>query len=91
MDLADPHEDLAPLFDLIVAHVPRAGGRGARRTSRPQLLAVLIETDPFLGRLLTGRVDVGQLDARHGDPRAGAATARRSSAAGSPSCWPSAA
>ena len=28
-------------------------------TSRSAILAVLIESDPFLGRLLTGRVDAG--------------------------------
>ena len=60
VDLKDEHVDLAPLYDLIVQHVPppeaeaRAGEPGA-------VLAVLIESDPFLGRLLTGRVDAGKL------------------------------
>jgi len=59
-DLKHEHVDLAPLYDLIVQHVPppeaeaRAGEPGA-------VLAVLIESDPFLGRLLTGRVDAGKL------------------------------
>jgi GTP-binding protein len=60
VDMKDEHVDLAPLYDLIVQHVPppeaeaRAGEPGA-------VLAVLIESDPFLGRLLTGRVDAGRL------------------------------
>jgi len=59
-DLKHEHVDLAPLYDLVVQHVPppeaeaRAGEPGA-------VLAVLIESDPFLGRLLTGRVDAGKL------------------------------
>jgi GTP-binding protein len=59
-DLKHEHVDLAPLYDLVVQHVPppaaeaRAGEPGA-------VLAVLIESDPFLGRLLTGRVDAGRL------------------------------
>ena len=60
VDMNDPQESLAPLYDLIVEHVPepsaiaRAGEPGA-------VLAVLIESDPFLGRLLTGRVNAGKL------------------------------
>src|SRR5579872_111064 len=59
-DMADPRESLAPLFDLIVAHV--APPAAAAHTAEPaRLLAVLIEADPFLGRLLTGRVESGRL------------------------------
>jgi len=59
-DMADPHESLAPLFDQIVEHVtpPAAAARAAEPA---RLLAVLIEADPFLGRLLTGRVESGRL------------------------------
>jgi GTP-binding protein len=59
VDLAkDEKKDLAPLFDLIVEHVPPP--RAEARTAEPfQLLSVLIENDPFLGRLLTGRVEAG--------------------------------
>jgi len=48
------------LFDKIVEHVP-APAAEARTDEPAQLLAVLIEADPFLGRLLTGRVESGRL------------------------------
>ncbi len=59
-DMADARKDLAPLFDKIVEHVP-APAAEARAGDPAQLLAVLIEADPFLGRLLTGRVESGKL------------------------------
>ncbi|MGI8841001.1 MAG: translational GTPase TypA [Caulobacteraceae bacterium] len=59
-DMADPRAGLAPLFDKIVEHVP-APAAEARAGDPAQLLAVLIEADPFLGRLLTGRVESGRL------------------------------
>ena len=59
-DMADEHKDLAPLFDKIVEHVP-APAAEARVGDPAQLLAVLVESDPFLGRLLTGRVESGRL------------------------------
>ena len=59
-DLADAHESLAPLFETIVAHVtPPAQAAHAAEPAR--LLAVLIEADPYLGRLLTGRIESGRL------------------------------
>ncbi|MEO8813042.1 MAG: translational GTPase TypA [Caulobacteraceae bacterium] len=60
VDMADERGGLAPLFDMIVAHVP-APKAEARAADPAQLLAVLIEADPFLGRLLTGRVESGKL------------------------------
>jgi GTP-binding protein len=58
--LDDPHETLGPLFDKIVEHVPEP--KATNRAAEPAaILAVLIESDPFLGRLLTGRVDSGTL------------------------------
>src|SRR6185312_7886039 len=59
-DMADARESLAPLFDLIVAHVAEPAA-AARAAEPARLLAVLIEADPFLGRLLTGRVESGRL------------------------------
>jgi GTP-binding protein len=60
VDLAkDEKKDLAPLFDMIVEHVP-APDAEARVEEPFQLLSVLIENDPFLGRLLTGRVEAGR-------------------------------
>ena len=60
VDMADARTGLAPLFDRIVEHVP-APAAEARADAPAQLLAVLIEADPFLGRLLTGRVESGRL------------------------------
>ncbi|WP_333808124.1 translational GTPase TypA, partial [Phenylobacterium sp.] len=59
LDMARPNADLAPLFDLIVRHVPAPAA--SQRTEAPfRILSVLIENDPFLGRLLTGRIDSGK-------------------------------
>ena len=60
VDMKDPQESLAPLYDLIVEHVPPPAAE-ARHDQPAAVLAVLIESDPFLGRLLTGRVDAGVL------------------------------
>jgi GTP-binding protein len=58
-DMDDERKDLGPLFDKIVEHVP-APAAEANIDKPAQLLAVLIESDPFLGRLLTGRVESGR-------------------------------
>jgi GTP-binding protein len=59
MDMNKPNDTLAPLFDLIVEHVPEP--KAVKRTEEPfQILSVLIESDPFLGRLLTGRIEAGK-------------------------------
>ena len=51
-----PQDDMAPLCDLIVRHVPAPkvdpGGPF-------QLLATTLEADPYLGRVLTGRIASG--------------------------------
>jgi GTP-binding protein len=59
-ELGDPRENLAPLFELIVRHVA-APAAAARADEPARLLAVLIEADPFLGRVLTGRIESGRL------------------------------
>jgi GTP-binding protein len=59
LDMKDEQKDLGPLFDKIVEHIP-APAAEARVAEPAQLLAVLIESDPFLGRLLTGRVESGR-------------------------------
>jgi GTP-binding protein len=59
VDLKDEKKDLGPLFDKIVEHVP-APAAEAHVDKPAQLLSVLIESDPFLGRLLTGRVESGR-------------------------------
>jgi GTP-binding protein len=60
VDMNDERKDLGPLFDMIVEHVPPPQAE-ANIDKPAQLLAVLIESDPFLGRLLTGRVESGRL------------------------------
>jgi GTP-binding protein len=51
--------DLTPLFDAIVDHVPApdANPEGPFR-----MIGVLLDRDPFLGRILTGRIESGRLD-----------------------------
>jgi GTP-binding protein len=61
-DLAAPRESLAPLFDTIVAHVPDPEPI-ARRAAPFAMLATILEYDPFLGRLLTGRIESGRAQA----------------------------
>jgi GTP-binding protein len=59
VNMGEPQESLAPIFDKIVEHVPAP--KAEQRVDEPaQVLSVLIENDPFLGRLLTGRVESGR-------------------------------
>ena len=51
-----PREDLSPLFELIVRHVePPVGDKDAPFS----MLATTLEADPYLGRVLTGRILTG--------------------------------
>jgi GTP-binding protein len=55
-ELEDPRENLNPLLDLVIEHVeaPQVD------TEAPfSMLVTLLEADPFLGRILTGRVMSG--------------------------------
>jgi GTP-binding protein len=61
-DLDDPREGMAPLFDLILRHVPPPK---VKPNAPFSMLVSLIERDPFLGRLLTGRILAGSV--RPGD------------------------
>src|SRR3954463_270713 len=60
-DLAEPRRDLSPLFELIVAHVPppRLGSEGADENAPFAMLATTLDYDPYLGRVLTGRIHSG--------------------------------
>ncbi|MEO1468570.1 MAG: GTP-binding protein, partial [Pseudomonadota bacterium] len=59
-DLGDARENLAPLFDLVVEHVPAP--RVAANVDQPfRMLATTVEADNFLGRMLTGRVEAGRV------------------------------
>jgi len=60
VNMGEPQESLAPIYDKIVEHVP-APSAEARKDEPAQFLAVLVENDPFLGRILTGRLDAGKL------------------------------
>ena len=58
--LDGPRENLEALFKLILAHVPAPAQTG-RRAEPFQMLATTLGADPFLGRILTGRVEAGIL------------------------------
>jgi len=51
--------DLTPLFEAIVSHVPSPG---LNPDGEFKMLATLLDRDPFLGRILTGRIESGRLD-----------------------------
>jgi GTP-binding protein len=55
-DLADEHKSLAPLFDLIVAHVPPPQ---ADPDAPFSMLATTLDYDPYVGRVLTGLIHSG--------------------------------
>jgi GTP-binding protein len=55
--LEGPKESMAPLFDLVIRHVaPPATDEGPFR-----LLGTIIEANPYLGRLVTGRIRSGSV------------------------------
>ena len=66
-----PKENMAPLFDLVLEHVepPKVGAGGFR------MLGTLLEANPYLGRIITGRIFAGSIKTnapvkvldRHGD------------------------
>ena len=59
-----PRQDLSALFDLVLRHVPVP--RQAAAADHPfRMLATTLGADPFIGRILTGRVESGRL--RMGD------------------------
>jgi GTP-binding protein len=62
MSLDEDRENLAPLFEAIIKHVPAP--ESARRRDEPfRMLVTMLDSDPFLGRILTGRVESGRLTA----------------------------
>jgi GTP-binding protein len=59
-ELDGPRKDLSALFDLIVRHVPPP--RVLTRVDEPfRMLATTLSADPYIGRILTGRVESGRL------------------------------
>ena len=61
-ELDGPREDMSALFDLVVKHVP-APAQVAARAEPFRMLATTLSADPYLGRILTGRVESGTLKA----------------------------
>ncbi|MCC5988717.1 MAG: translational GTPase TypA [Pararhodobacter sp.] len=59
-ELDGPRKDMAALFDMILQHVP-APAQVARADEPFRMLATTLSADPFLGRILTGRVESGRL------------------------------
>ena len=57
-ELDGPRKDLHALFDLILEHVP-APKQVERRGEPFSMLATTLGSDPFLGRILTGRIESG--------------------------------
>jgi len=62
MELDGPRKDLTALFDLIIDHVP-APTQIAAKDEPFKMLATTLGSDPFIGRILTGRVEAGTLKA----------------------------
>ena len=59
-DLNGPRKDLSALFNLIVNHVPAP--KQQKHADEPfSMLATTLGSDPFVGRILTGRVESGRL------------------------------
>ena len=56
-DPKGPKKDLVPLFELVVAHVPPP----TVEEGPFRLLATTLEADPYLGRILTGRISSGSI------------------------------
>ncbi len=60
VSLEAEHKDMGPLFDLIVRHVPPP----TVEADQPfRMLTTTLEADPFLGRVLTGRIHSGTVKA----------------------------
>ena len=55
-DLDNERKDLVPLFDLILRHVPPPVADAAAPFA---MLVTTLENDPYLGRVLTGRIHSG--------------------------------
>ncbi len=55
-DLAEEKKDLTPMLELILQHVAEPE---VDKDAPFAMLATLLESDPFLGRILTGRVESG--------------------------------
>jgi GTP-binding protein len=59
-DLDGPRENMNALFELVLSHVP-APKQIAAAAEPFRMLATTLSADPFMGRILTGRVESGTL------------------------------
>jgi len=60
LELDGPRKNLDALFDMIISHVPTP--RQLKDADKPfRMLATTLSADPFIGRILTGRVESGTL------------------------------
>ncbi|MEE9375349.1 MAG: translational GTPase TypA [Rhizobiaceae bacterium] len=55
MDAEGPKDNMAPLLDLVMSHVPEP----AIEEGEFRMLATTIAADPYLGRILTGKITSG--------------------------------
>ncbi|HEY5236843.1 MAG TPA: translational GTPase TypA [Rhizomicrobium sp.] len=63
VDLADERKDLSPLFARIVADVPKPKPLAKAGDEFPfTMLVTTLEADPYLGRVLTGRIESGSIN-----------------------------
>ncbi len=53
-------QDMEPIFEAIIDHVPTPNVRPDEPFT---MLATTLESDPYLGRLLTGRIEAGAIEA----------------------------
>ncbi len=60
--LDGPRKDLSALYNLVLKHVPQPA-QLSRRAEPFQMLATTLSADPFIGRILTGRVEAGTVKA----------------------------
>lgn len=57
-ELGEPQENLIPMFEVITRHVPAPRQKAEGPFS---MLVTTLEYDPYLGRILTGRVETGSI------------------------------
>lgn len=57
-ELGEPQENLTPMFEEIVRHVPAPRQKAEGPFS---MLVTTLEYDPYLGRILTGRIETGSV------------------------------
>ena len=59
-ELTGARKDLSALFDLVINHVP-VPGQLSKKNEDFRMLSTTLGHDPFVGRILTGRIESGQI------------------------------